>query len=320
VRRRRRPGAPGVDLSVALGPLRLPNPVVAASGTFGHGDEVAAACDPRGLGAVTAKSVSPEPWPGNPGLRLAEAPGGGMLNAIGLPGPGADAWVARDLPALAGRGARVIASIWGRTVDDFARAAATVRTAAPRLVALEVNVSCPNLDDRSAMFAHSSTSTASVTRAVVGEIGGALPVFVKLSPNAADLCAIAGAALAEGATGLTLVNTALGLVVDADARAAVLDVGGGGLSGTPLKPIALRAVADVWRAFPGTPIIGTGGVSAGTDAVEMMLAGASAVGVGTATFADPRATLRVVDELAAWCVRRGVHAVSELTGAMEVRR
>lgn len=315
--RRRRPVP--VDLAVVLGPLRLPNPVVAASGTFGRGDEVAATCDPTGLGAVVAKSVAVDPWPGNPGLRLTEAPGGGMLNAIGLPGPGIDPWIAHDLPALVARGARVFASIWGRSVDDFARATARVRGAASSLVAVEVNVSCPNLEDRSQMFAHSPSATGAVTRAVVDELDAALPVFVKLSPNVADLCGIAGAALSAGATGLTLVNTMLGLVVDAERRSPVLEVGGGGLSGPPLRPIALRAVWDVARAFPGTPIIGTGGISRGVDAVEMLLAGASAVGVGTATFADPRATLRVVHELERWCARHGVRSVAELTASMEAR-
>ena len=154
------------------------------------------------------------------------------------------------------------------------------------------------------------------TRGVVDALGGRAPVFAKLSPNVTDIVSIAGAALDAGATGLTLVNTVMGLVIDADTRRATLGAGGGGLSGPPIKPVALRAVHDVSRAHPGVPIIGTGGVATGTDAAEMMLAGAHAVGVGTATFADPRATLRIVDELHEWCARHDVTHVRELTGGM----
>ncbi|GIU87904.1 MAG: dihydroorotate dehydrogenase [Acidimicrobiia bacterium] len=314
MRRARRRAA--VDLTVRLGPVVLANPVVAASGTFGHGDEVARVCDPRGLGAVTAKSVAPYPWPGNPPLRVTGAPGGGMLNSVGLPGPGVERWIADDLPALVARGARVIASIWGRSVEDYAACARALEAAAGRVVAVEVNLSCPNVEDRSDVFAHSADATRAAVRAVVEAVGDALPVFAKLSPNVTDVVVIARAARDAGATGLTLVNTVMGLAVDADARAPVLGAGGGGLSGAPIKPIALRAVWEVSRALPGVPIIGTGGVTCGRDAAEMMLAGASAVGVGTATFAEPRATLRIVEELRAWCASHGVSRVADLTGAM----
>ena len=317
MRRRRRAVDLDVDLTVDAGPVRLPNPIVAASGTFGHGDELAALCDPAGLGAVTVKSLAPFAWPGNPPLRVTEAPGGGMVNSVGLAGPGVDAWIASDLPALEARRARVIASIWGRTVDDYAAAAAPLKRVADRLVALEVNLSCPNVEERSQVFAHAPGSTSEAIGAVVDALGGALPVFAKLSPNVTDLCEIARAALDAGATGLTLVNTVMALVVDVETFRPKLGAGGGGLSGPPIKPIALRAVWEVSRAFPGTPIIGTGGVSSGADAVEMLLAGASAVGVGTATFDDPRAPLRVVDELRAWCASHGITRVRDLIGAME---
>lgn len=313
---RRRRARAAVDLSVRLGPLTLPNPIVAASGTFGHGDEVARVCDPARLGAVTSKSVAPFEWAGNPPLRTTEAPGGGMLNSIGLPGPGVERWIAEDLPALEARGARVVASIWGRSVDDYATCARALKAAAHRVVALEVNLSCPNVEDRSHVFAHSQEATGAAVRAVAGALGDAVPVFAKLSPNVTDLVAIARAAIDAGATGLTLVNTVMGLAIDADARAPVLGAGGGGLSGAPIKPIALRAVWEVSGELPGVPIIGTGGVTSGRDAVEMMLAGASAVGVGTATFAEPRATIRIVDELRAWCAGHGVDHVRELTGGM----
>jgi dihydroorotate dehydrogenase (NAD+) catalytic subunit len=313
---RRRAQPTGVDLAVEIGPLRLPNPIVAASGTFGHGVELAALCDPRGIGAVTTKSVAVFASEGNPPLRVTEAPGGGMLNSVGLPGPGVDAWIETDLPALEARGARVIASIWGRTVADYEAAARALKEVAHRVVGIEVNLSCPNVEARAHVFAHAPDTTRDATKAVVDALGGAAPVFAKLSPNVTDLCEIAGAALDAGATGLTLVNTVMGLVVDASTRAPRLGAGGGGLSGPPIKPIALRAVWEVSKAFPNAAIIGTGGVSSGEDAVEMLLAGASAVGVGTATFADPRATLRIVDELGAWCARNDVARVRDLIGGM----
>jgi dihydroorotate dehydrogenase (NAD+) catalytic subunit len=313
---RKRARSTGVDLATALGPVHLPNPIVAASGTFGHGAEVAALCDPRGIGAVTAKSVAVFASEGNPPLRVAEAPGGGMINSVGLPGPGVDSWITRDLPALEASGARVIASIWGRSVADFEGAARALKNVAHRVVAIEVNLSCPNVEARAHVFAHAPESTREATRAVVEALGGATPVFAKLSPNVTDLVEIAGAALDAGATGLTLVNTVMGLVIDASARAPRLGAGGGGLSGPPIKPIALRAVWEVSRAYPGVPIIGTGGVATGEDAVEMLLAGASAVGVGTATFLDPRATLRIVEELGGWCARHEVARVRDLIAGL----
>jgi dihydroorotate dehydrogenase (NAD+) catalytic subunit len=303
-----------VDLRVRLGALELPNPIVAASGTFGHGDEVAGRCDPSRLGAVTAKSQAPFAWPGNPPPRLAPT-SVGLLNSVGLQGPGIDHWVAYDLPALRGHGARVIASLWGHAVADFARGADALRPVAAELVAVEVNVSCPNLAEHGRPFAHDPAMTAAAVGAVAAA-GLGLPVLAKLAPDVADLPAIAAAALDAGADGLTLVNTARALVVDADARRPALGAGPGGLSGPALKPIALRAVYEVAREHPGIPIVGTGGVSTGLDAAELLLAGAAAVGVGTATFLDPRAPVHVLDELEAWCRRRGVDRVADLTGAL----
>jgi dihydroorotate dehydrogenase (NAD+) catalytic subunit len=308
-----------LDLAIDLGPVRLPNPIIAASGTFGHGDEVATLCDPVLLGAVTSKSVAAYPWTGNPPLRVTEAPGGGMLNSVGLPGPGVDAWIARDLPALEARGARVIASIWGRSVDEYVAAARPLKEVADRLVAIEVNLSCPNVEARREMFAHSPTATREATSAVVDTLGGACAVFAKLSPNVTDIVEIATAALDAGATGVTLINTLMGLMVDARARVPRLGAGGGGLSGPPIKPIALRAVWDVARAHPGVPIIGTGGVTTGEDAAEMLLAGAHAVGVGTATFTNPRAPARIAAELRTWCARRGVARAQDLIGGLHER-
>jgi dihydroorotate dehydrogenase (NAD+) catalytic subunit len=304
-----------VDLSVDLGRLRLESPVLTASGTFGHGDEVARLGDPRRLGAVTAKSVSPEPWTGKPAPRL-HMTASGMVNAVGLQGPGMRAWLTDDLPALRATGARVIASVWGHSVSDFARATELLDGA--DVLAVEVNASCPNLhslNEQSAIWAHDPRATGDVVRAVRGAT--ALPVFAKLSPNVTDLTEIARAAVDAGADGLTLVNTVLALVVDAETRRPVLGGGGGGLSGPAIKPIALRAVRTVSRALPDVPVIGTGGVQSGVDAVEMLLAGASAVAVGTANFREPRAPYRVLDELVDWCARHDVARVRDLTGAME---
>ena len=304
-----------VDLSTKLGPVALPNPVVAASGTFGQGDEVARLGDASRVGAITTKSLSVFAWAGNPPPRVHQT-AAGMLNSVGLQNPGVEEWREHQLPGLLERGARVIASIWGRTADDFAAAAAALAPVAGRLVAVEVNVSCPNLEERSRMFAHSAEATATVVAAVVGEVGG-LPVFAKLSPNTSEIVAVAGAALGAGATGLTLINTVFGLAIDPETRRYRLGHGGGGLSGPAIRPVAVRVVHDVTRALPGTPVIGTGGVTTAADAVEMMLAGASAVGIGTASFRDPRAPQKLVRDLERWCRRHGVERVSDLVGAIE---
>jgi dihydroorotate dehydrogenase (NAD+) catalytic subunit len=304
-----------VQTAVVLGPLELPNPIVAASGTYGHGDEVARHGDPSRLGAITAKSLAADPWPGNPAPRLHLA-SAGMLNAVGLQGAGVSAWIAADLPRLRAAGARVIASVWGRSVEEFARAAKLLLPARDDLVAVEVNVSCPNLHRRSEMFAHDASCTAAAVSAVA-DAGLSLPVFAKLSPNVTDVVVIARAAVDAGADGLTLVNTVMGIAIDAETRRPVLGSGGGGLSGPAIKPVALRAVHEVTRALPGIPVIGTGGVQSGTDVVEMLLAGASAVGVGTASFLDPRAPHRILRELRAWCESHGVTRVTELIGKLE---
>ncbi|MGH9027562.1 MAG: dihydroorotate dehydrogenase [Acidimicrobiia bacterium] len=303
-----------VEIRVRIGDLELPNPIVAASGTFGHGDELARLCDPAELGAVTVKSLAPFAWAGNPSPRL-HATAAGMLNSVGLQGPGIERWIDDDLPRLRARRARVIASLWGRTVDDFATGAKMLARAVHDLTAIEVNVSCPNLHRDAQPFAHDPEQTARAVAAVV-DADLDRPVLAKLSPDVTEVRPIAGAALDAGATGLTLVNTVRGLIIDAETGRPRLGAGAGGLSGSAIKPVALRVVHEVAGAYPDVPIVGTGGVTSGIDAVEMLLAGATAVGVGTAIFEDPRAPLRVLDELVAWCASHDVGRVSDLVGTL----
>ncbi len=308
------------DLATVVGSVGLPNPIMTASGTAGHGVELSEYGDLSALGAVVVKSVSIRPWAGNPAPRVHEV-GSGMLNSVGLQGPGLEAWLEDDLPALAGSGARVVVSIWGQSVDEYAGAAAMLAQVSgsmgasgavgvsraagssqpgSAIVAVEVNVSCPNVEDRSRMFAHSETATAQVVAAT--ECG--LPRWVKLSPSVPDIAAIAGAALGAGAEGITLTNTLLGLALDLETGRPVLGAGGGGLSGEVLHPVAVRAVWECRKAFPGAGIIGVGGVASGRDAVEFLMAGADAVQVGTATFRDPRAPWKVLREVGRWCEKK----------------
>lgn len=303
------------DLATRVGRVGLPNPVVTASGTAGHGAELAAYGDLGELGAVVVKSLAAHPWAGNPPPRLHPAPGGGMLNSVGLQGPGVAAWLRDDLPALRRAGARVVASIWGRTVAEYEAAAAALDGA--DVVAVEVNLSCPNLDGGRHLFAQSPEDSAAVVAAVRGAAGG-LPVWAKLTAACTSIVAVAEAVAAAGADAVVCINTLLGMAIDVERRAYRLGSGpgGGGLSGPAIHPVAVRAVHDVHAALPELPIVGVGGVSSGADAVELLLAGASAVGVGTATFADPRACWRVAGELARWCEEHGVRAVTELIGAV----
>ncbi len=300
-----------VDLRSVVGSVTLPNPVMTASGTSGHGAELAPYVDLGRLGAVVCKSLLAEPWPGNPPPRVHETPGG-MLNSVGLQGPGVAAWLADDVPDLVAAGARVVASVWGRTVDDYAAAAEALAAAPAEVVAVEVNVSCPNHHARHEMFAHDPDATAA---AVAATAACGRPRWAKLSPNVTSLVPIAEAAVAAGAEAVVLVNTLMGMSIDVSARAARLGGRGGGLSGPAIHPVAVRAVWDVHHALPDVPIVAVGGVAAGVDVVEFLLAGAVAAEVGTATFAEPAAVGRVLDELVAWCDDEGVTAVAELVGA-----
>lgn len=282
-----------------------------ASGTAGHGAELARYLDLASVGAVVVKSLSAEPWQGNPAPRVTEVDAG-MLNSVGLQNPGVEAWLAHELPALLATGARVVASIWGFTVEAYEDAALALAGAPPGVVAVEVNLSCPNVEERRAMFAHSPSLTA---EAVEAAAGCGRPRWAKLSPNVTDITEIAGAALGAGAEALTLVNTVMGMAIDPETRRPRLGAGGGGLSGPAIRPVAVRAVHDVTAAFPAATVVGVGGVATGEHAVELLLAGASAVQVGTAMFADPRAPGRILDELERWCRRHGVERVADLVGS-----
>jgi len=301
-----------VDLSTSVGRVALPNPVMTASGTAGYGTELSAYGALDGLGAHVVKSLSADPWEGNPSPRVTQCDAN-MLNSVGLSGPGVEAWLEHELPALRDSGARVVVSIWGRTTEGFAKAAEMLRGVGSPVVAVEVNVSCPNVEDRSRMFAHHPAATFEAVSAA--ECG--LPRWVKLSPNVPDVCEIAQAAVDAGAEALTLVNTLLALAVDPERRRSVLGAGGGGLSGPALRPVALRAIAECRRALPNTSIVGVGGVGSGREAAELLVAGANAVQVGTATFRDPRAPWRVLDGLARWCATNGVDAVRDLVGTLD---
>ena len=300
-----------VDLSTRVGSVALPNPILTASGTSGHGAELEAYFPLSSLGAVVVKSLSAEAWAGNPAPRLHETPSG-MLNSVGLQGPGVEAWLEQDLPGLVDAGARVVASIWGTSVDGYAKAADMLAAAPAAVVAVEVNLSCPNVEARRSIFAHSASATA---EAMAATAGCGRPRWAKLSPNVTDLTEIAAAAFGAGAEALTLVNTVMGMAIDPVTRRPVLGGGGGGLSGPAVHPVAVRAVYECRAAFPDAPIVGVGGVSSGEDAAELLVAGASAVQVGTATFADPRAPARVLAGLGRWCRRHSVSTLTELIGA-----
>lgn len=303
-------------LATSVGSVELRNPVMTASGTSGHGAELARYVDLAGLGAVVTKSISADPWPGNPAPRVHEATAG-MLNAVGLQGPGVEAWLAEELPALLATGATVVASIWGRSVEDYQRAADLLADAPAGVVAVEVNLSCPNVEGRSGMFAHSPEATEA---AMAATVGCGRPRWAKLSPNANDLVPIVDAAIRGGAEAVTLVNTVMGMAIDPDTRAYRLGNGGGGLSGPAIHPVAVRAVHDVAAARPEVPIVGVGGVLDAASAAELIVAGASAVQVGTATFADPAAPGSIAAELVDWCHDHEVRDVAELTGAIHGQR
>lgn len=301
---------PGPDLAVRLAGIELKNPVLVASGCFGYGKEYAAYFDLSRLGGIMVKGVSLEPWAGNPGPRVVETPGG-MLNAIGLQNPGVERFLSEYLPWLRELDTAIIVNVIGRTVDEY-RAVAARLDGVPGVDGLELNISCPNIKEGGLSFGRSPETAAEVVSAVRRETG--LPLIVKLSPNTADIAAVARAVEAAGADAVSAINTLVGLAIDADRQRPVLGNVFGGLSGPAVKPVALALVWQAARAVR-IPVIGMGGISSGRDAAEFLMAGAAAVAVGTATFVDPLAPLRVIGELTAFLRVKGVGRVRDLVGA-----
>lgn len=297
-----------IDTRVRIGSVDLAAPIMTASGTAGYGTELARYVDLGALGAVVTKSLAPYEWPGNPAPRVHPTPQG-MMNAVGLQGPGVEYWLDHVVDDLLATGATVVCSIWGRSVEDYARAAELLAGAPPGVVAVEVNLSCPNLEGRGSIFAHDVALSAEVIAATAA---CGRPRWAKLSANTDRIVEVAEAVVGAGAEAVTCINTLLGLAYDPDTLMPTLGAGGGGLSGRAIHPVAVRAVHDVHRALPEVPIVGVGGVASGWDAIEMFLAGATAVQVGTASFADPRASIRIQDEVIAWALSRGLNSVSEI--------
>ncbi len=309
-RRAADPPEQDVDLSVeAARGLRLRNPVLTASGTFGQGTEYAELIDVGRLGAIVNKGTTRHARPGNPQYRIAETPAG-ILNSIGLENPGAEEVARIYGPKWAKLGVPVIVNVAGYSVDDYVFVVETM-LGTPGVVAFELNVSCPNVEG-GMLFGCDPLLAAEVTRAVKGTTD--LPVIVKLTPNAPDAVAVARAVEEAGADGLTAINTVLGLRIDVARRRPILGTGSGGLSGPAIRPIALHLTYQVAQAV-SIPIIGAGGVTSGRDALEFLMAGASAVQVGTATFADPTAPLRVVEELAAYVRAERLDSIRDVIGA-----
>jgi dihydroorotate dehydrogenase (NAD+) catalytic subunit len=299
-------------MAVTLGSLRLKNPVMTASGTCGYGLDLLPWFDIALLGGIVCKSVSLAPREGNAPVRLAETPAG-MLNSIGLQNVGVEAFVSEKLPLLRRHDTAIIASIFGETVEEFAALALRLDRV-EGVAAIEVNISCPNTARGGTQFGIDPDATARVTSAVRGATR--LPVIVKLSPNVTDITVIARAAVDAGADILSLVNTFFGMAVDVERRRPVLSTGSGGLSGPAIKPMAVHLVWRVARAVK-VPLIGIGGISTGADALEFILAGASAVQVGTATFAEPGACVRIVREIEQYCARHAIADVSSLVGTLQ---
>ncbi len=310
----RAPALANATLAVSVAGLALQNPIVLASGTAAYGDELADVMRLDSLGALVTKAVSPEPRAGAPAPRVADFPGG-MINAVGLANPGVEAVRETHLPWLAEhvKRARVIVNVVGKTPDDFPRVVQRLSDS-DAAHAFELNVSCPNVSAGGTEFGADRAVLSRLVRAA--RAATVKPLFVKLSPTLEDIVGAAQAALDAGADGLTLVNTLPGLIVDVERRRPALGFGTGGVSGPGLLPIGVLATSKVYRATHA-PIIGLGGVATAQDALQYLIAGATAVGVGTAALRDPRAPERIARELGRWCAAHGVSAVSELTGTLE---
>ncbi len=301
-----------VDTTVTVGSVQFSHPVMMASGTAGYGAEFAPFFDLSSIGAVVTKSLAPFEWAGNPAPRVHPTPQG-MINAVGLQGPGIEHWLGHELPELLATGASVVCSIWGRSVDDYRRAADMLASAPAGVVAVEVNLSCPNLEGRGSIFAHDAELSADVIAATES---CERPRWAKLSANTDRIVEVAQACAEAGAEAVTLINTLLGMSFDRDTLRPSLGNGGGGLSGRAIHPVAVRAVHDVRHELPELPIVGVGGVASGWDAVELLVAGAQAVQIGTASFADPRACARIADEMVTYASDRGVARLADFNAVV----
>jgi len=286
---------PDVDMGTTLGSLSLPAPILTASGCAAAGRELDQFFDITKIGAIVTKSVMLQPRSGRATPRMAETPSG-MLNSIGLQGPGIEKFIEQDLAWLEERGARVIVSIAGDTVEDYGKLAARLRTVRS-VAALEVNISCPNVADRGQVFACRASSAAEVVSAVRRHSDPRMPIIAKLSPDVTDIVEITDSVVRAGATGVSVINTVLGMVINTDTMRPHLAGVTGGLSGPAIRPVAVRCVWQIRQAFPDLPIIGMGGVRNGLDALEFVLAGANAVSVGTSVFHDPSAPARIQEDL-----------------------
>ena len=292
-----------LDFSTKIGSKRFSNPIFTASGCASSGQELSQFFSLTEIGAIVTKSIMTKPRTGRPTPRMAETPSG-MLNSIGLQGPGIDAFLETDIPWLVANQVKIIVSIAGETVDEYGVLARRLR-AVPGISAVEVNISCPNVENRGQGFAcHTDTATA-VIEAVRRNIGGELPIVAKLSPDVTDIVEIASAVINAGVDGLALINTLLGMVIDTNTMKPKLAGKTGGLSGPAIRPVAVRAIYQVHQAFPNIPIVGMGGVASGRDALELVLAGASAVSVGTASFGNPMAALQIRNELSELLTQKG---------------
>ena len=290
----------------------FPNPIFTASGCAGSGKELVHFFPLDALGAIVTKSIMVKPRSGRATPRMAETPSG-MLNSIGLQGPGIDHFLEDDIPWLRDQGARIIVSIAGETIEDYAVLARKIRPV-QGISALEVNISCPNVENRGQVFACNPDTASEAISAVRRNIGGELPIIAKLSPDVTDIASIATSVVNAGADGLALINTLLGMVIDTNTLAPRLSQRTGGLSGPAIRPIAVRAIFQVRAALPEIPIVGMGGVASGRDAFELVLAGANAISVGTAIFGNPRAPILIGDELEEICQNRGFGSFEEAIG------
>lgn len=299
-------------MSTTLGDAWFPTPIFTASGCASSGKELAQFFSLQDIGAVVTKSIMSKPRHGRPTPRMAETPSG-MLNSIGLQGPGIDAFLANDVPWLLEQKARVVVSIAGETIEEYATLARKLRSVSG-ISAVEVNISCPNVENRGLVFACDPDASRRVIDGVRKTIGGEIPIIAKLSPDVTDLPAIARGVVDAGADALALINTVLGMVINTESMRPHLGGKTGGLSGPAIRPIAVRAIYQVHAALPKVPILGMGGVATGRDALELILAGASGVSVGTANFSNPSALISIQNELAQLLQARGFVTLTEAVG------